>query len=354
MSLSSDGTSNIRTPSDGTNKSDKSAASNSDNVPRMPPNRRKDFKHVLDNNNRQRASFGRESAPTTKRNVNANSNSQSKSEEWDPDEDDDTAVASKLPPVSSLFGAKKSDEDGSQPQGNPNPKKETGPTPGEIASKESPFAMYQKMSKSKPEKQEPGWVAQAYTSGDLASSKSTKDEKTVKDRNTSQFRQEQADMAAVNPLSNWSNVMAVTDKGPDVQVKASANIQELIDQIIDKIYTLEASGKTDTVLVLKHPPMFEGAQVIISSFSSAKNEFNIAFENLHPNAKELVEQNINMLKAGLEEQAHIQAVHIITASTQIEHVFPGQESETPNRERDQEGQPGKQGKRQSDDEEETA
>jgi flagellar biosynthesis/type III secretory pathway protein FliH len=69
---------------------------------------------------------------------------------------------------------------------------------------------------------------------------------------------------------------------------------------------------------LKQPPMFEGAVVKVSGFDQATGQFNIAFENLAPQAKvllDLADARASLEKA-LEQKGY--TVHIITATTQLE------------------------------------
>jgi hypothetical protein len=75
------------------------------------------------------------------------------------------------------------------------------------------------------------------------------------------------------------------------------------------------SGKTETTLALKHPPLFAGANLTVTAFKSAKGEFNITFENLTPHAKQLIDlaENQNILRNSLEQKGYM--VHIVVATT---------------------------------------
>lgn len=97
-----------------------------------------------------------------------------------------------------------------------------------------------------------------------------------------------------------------------------AHIKEMIDQIIAKLYTIETKGKTDTLITLKHPPLFAGSSVVITSFNTAKGEFNITFENLTQAAKAILDriENQNALISALDQKGY--TVHIITATTLAE------------------------------------
>lgn len=135
------------------------------------------------------------------------------------------------------------------------------------------------------------------------------------------FPQEQLDIAGVNPntglyppIQTVSNeVQAKEPAAPQVRVQ---ELQKIVDQIVNKISMVASSGKTDTLITLQHPPLFAGSNVVISSFDSAKGEFNISFENLTQAAQKIIvmQENQNALKSALEQKGYM--VHIITATTQ--------------------------------------
>lgn len=102
-------------------------------------------------------------------------------------------------------------------------------------------------------------------------------------------------------------------------VKQMATTQEIIDQIVDKIYTLQVSGKTDTVITFKQlSPMFDGMQLTLTTFDTAKKEFNITFSNLTQAGQNLLEKNLGMLKSELDRLGVV--THIITFTTQNESI----------------------------------
>lgn len=94
-----------------------------------------------------------------------------------------------------------------------------------------------------------------------------------------------------------------------------AQMQELVDQIISKLYTLESSGKTDTTIVLQHPPILKGATVKITSFDSARGELNIAFHNLTQSAKATLDLPVNAEALRHNLDAKGITVHIFSTST---------------------------------------
>lgn len=143
-----------------------------------------------------------------------------------------------------------------------------------------------------------------------------------KEKGFSQFTQTQPDLSYVNPLAGPLEAAQSTASVAEVKPTPRAPyIKELVTQLIDKLYTVQTEGKMETVVTIKHPPMFEGANLVVTSFNSANKEFNIAFENLSPQAKHLLDlqQNRNDLKLALEEKGY--GIHIIVTTTEIEHTI---------------------------------
>lgn len=130
---------------------------------------------------------------------------------------------------------------------------------------------------------------------------------------------EQPDLSTINPLVGVSPTALISETAPmentSVPKTTFSNIQEIVDQIVTNIYTLKVEGKTETLITLKHPPLFEGANLVITAFDTAKGEFNIAFENLTQMAKHFLEMqdNQNALRLALEDKGYV--VHIITTTT---------------------------------------
>lgn len=151
----------------------------------------------------------------------------------------------------------------------------------------------------------------------------------TKESKTELFSREQGDLAAVNPNAGLSPTPAALQtqgvQSTNQPVRAQ-ELQEIVDQIVSKLYTLSSKGKTDTLIKLQHPPLFAGSSVVITSFDSAKGEFNITFENLTQAAKQMMDmqENQNSLKFALEQKGY--TVHMITATTLAEttHLVEGQ------------------------------
>jgi len=143
------------------------------------------------------------------------------------------------------------------------------------------------------------------------------------------FNNEQPDIASINPLAQ-NNIPSI-----DIQISTTTtpaevktNLQSLINQMIEKVSEMTLSGKTDTSITLKNPPIFEGANIILTSFDSAKGEFNIAFENLTQTAKNILDLKANKdsLVLALEQKGY--TVHIVTTTTLIETRIPTSETNT--------------------------
>ncbi len=130
-------------------------------------------------------------------------------------------------------------------------------------------------------------------------------------------------------------------------------IQKVVEKLVSEIQMIEAQGKTNTVVTLNQPGIFKGANLVITSFESAKGEFNLSFENLTQQGKLLLESNMDSLKQNLEQKGYV--THIITTTTMEETkvVDTGETAFA----RDQEKEEGKQQqkeKEEQDDEESMA
>ena len=164
---------------------------------------------------------------------------------------------------------------------------------------------------------------------------------------TTRFATEQTDLSYVNPMAaaNTQVSSTVTLKG-EKPVLPATNIQDIINQMVSKVTEIKDTGRTETVVTLKHPPLFAGADIVVTSFDSAKGEFNISFENLTQAAKNILDMQSNRdsLLLALEQKGY--NVHIITATTLaenrpvVEEGKPGDQAGEQNQ-RGQ-GQPGQQ------------
>lgn len=160
-----------------------------------------------------------------------------------------------------------------------------------------------------------------------------------KEKFTTRFATEQSDLTYINPMAPNTQQIAAAEVTAGKPLSATQNLQELINQIVDRAYQLEVDGKTETTVVLKQPPLLAGANLIVTGFDSAKGEFNISFENLTQAAKNMLDMRANQdsLMHALEQKGY--AVHIITTTTLIENrPIETQPSGQQNRERGEEQQ----------------
>lgn len=187
------------------------------------------------------------------------------------------------------------------------PKEKMEPTIAEVPLKQRGSEAFKEISKK------------TVTEENIAVNVSPAHLKDEKGKYATQFAQEQPDLSTINPMAGMQAPTQTADvKGTQQPKTIAPQIQEIIDQIIDKIYTLKVDGQTDTVITLKHPPLFANTNVVVSAFESAKGEFNIAFENLTQAAKQVLDMRNNQesLKFALEQKGY--AVHIVTTTTLME------------------------------------
>ena len=140
-----------------------------------------------------------------------------------------------------------------------------------------------------------------------------------KEKFTTRFSTEQTDLSYVNPLAtaDRTSFNIETAKNEKTMLQAS-HIQDIINQLVEKTTQMELDGKTETTITLKQPPILAGANLIVSEFDSAKGEFNISFENLSQAAKNIIDMRANQDSLRLALEAKGYAVHIVTATTEVE------------------------------------
>lgn len=161
-----------------------------------------------------------------------------------------------------------------------------------------------------------------------------------------------SDLPSERPLSQF-----VSRQSFDIEAGSSGggaatttSMQQIVDQIVDSLYTLKTSGGTETVVMLKHPPELAGAELLLTSFNHAKGEFNIALHNLTQAGQLFLEQNnIRIgLKQALEEQGY--TVHMITTTTEPLRTIAMEGPESARKDRQdredaKDQEPGQQGRR---------
>lgn len=158
-------------------------------------------------------------------------------------------------------------------------------------------------------------------------------------RERTDFVQEKGDLAALNP--SITSLNAADDSiGNQEQTTGSRAIQEVIDQVVKHIQSIQSQGKTDTIVTLQHPPILQGANLVLTAFEHAQKEFNIAFTNLTSAAKQFLDQQLSKksLQAALESQGYV--VHMLVTSTASE-ATPDQQFGRQSREDQQQQQQGR-------------
>ncbi|CCB85518.1 hypothetical protein [Parachlamydia acanthamoebae] len=136
--------------------------------------------------------------------------------------------------------------------------------------------------------------------------------------------QELPNQPLVNPMVVKTELVSIyTPTPPIVQpVNMIDRIKEIVDQIgqID-LYSIKEGGKTETAITLNGiNKMFDGARVVVSSYDTARNEFNITFENLTQQAKNLLDlpKNQEALMQTLAQRGEW-IVHQVTTTTIMEN-----------------------------------
>lgn len=152
-------------------------------------------------------------------------------------------------------------------------------------------------------------------------SSSGKPSKSGKNQKASDYTESRGDLSYLDPnrsanMPIQSRSFDIGSGGSEEAASGSLTLQQIIDQVVDSIHVLKADGHTETVVMLKHPPELVGAELVLTAFSQARGEFNIAIHNLTQAAQLFLEQNnIRLgLKQALEEKGY--TVHIITTTTQ--------------------------------------
>lgn len=166
-------------------------------------------------------------------------------------------------------------------------------------------------------------------------------------REKHEFVQEKGDLAALNaPIQSLRQ--AGDSIGNPEQTTSARSIQEVIDQVVKHIQTIQSQGKTDTVVTLQHPPILQGANLVLTAFEHAQKEFNIAFTNLTTAGKQFLDAQLSKesLQTALESQGYV--VHMLVTSTTSE-ATPDQRFGRQGREDEQQQQ--RQGRQQNEEDE---
>lgn len=197
--------------------------------------------------------------------------------------------------------------------------------------KDSPFSVFGQMA-SKPEAPKekkvelpPVYAAETLSQSEtfpgLPKEKGTEKEST--DKVTGRFDVEQHDLSYVNPVITPVQADVQTTKTETERVRpviSPQEVKEIVDRIAKELYTLTQAGRTDTVIILQHPPMLNKVQVVITEFDSAAKQLNLSFENLTGPAKQLLDNQMESLKKALSDEGI--KTQMITTTTEIIHTVP--------------------------------
>lgn len=125
---------------------------------------------------------------------------------------------------------------------------------------------------------------------------------------------EQPLFAGQSPIPTAESTSSIGKVVQEPRMAPSKGLQEIIDQIVDKVYTIkESDGNNEIVVELKG--RFDGARLIIKEFDFAKKEMNITIDHLKTGADQdfLMSHRHELIdKLGKDHQI---VVHIFTATT---------------------------------------
>ncbi len=132
--------------------------------------------------------------------------------------------------------------------------------------------------------------------------------------------QERADLSYVNPAAmavQGSENIGIQSQSP-AQGIDRAGLQALVEQLVEKLLIVKRGGETDTVLTLKQPPVLAGSELVVTKYDNAQKEFNIAFSNLSPDGKRLLDLHANQLALdkAIKQAGEDYAVHIVVVTTE--------------------------------------
>ena len=136
----------------------------------------------------------------------------------------------------------------------------------------------------------------------------------------------ETNIAFTNPFATPVQGVASVNIGSTPAVQPTSNVSEIINSLVSTVTETITGDRTDTTITLKNPPMFEGAQLTVTEYGSAKGEFNISFQNLNNEARNLIDMNEKSLKTSLEQKGY--AVHIVTTENKIEQSIASNASQT--------------------------
>ena len=132
---------------------------------------------------------------------------------------------------------------------------------------------------------------------------------------TQQYVDPREDLAHFTPPPfSLSSITGAVDAAAAREGTSAASLQALINQLVDKLSTLKTGDVTDTIMSIKNPPIFEGSELVVTSYGTARGEFNISFNNLTQEAKALIDSQRSNLMNALEQKGYV--THIVVTTTE--------------------------------------
>lgn len=111
-------------------------------------------------------------------------------------------------------------------------------------------------------------------------------------------------------------------KAREVLIRVAEQISAHLDKMAASMQVVTTPERTDTTIKLQYPPLFAGAEVVISEHKIAQHQFNVTFTGLSPEAQNLVllTQNQEELRKALLEKGYT------LQNVAVERMIPGLES----------------------------
>jgi len=116
------------------------------------------------------------------------------------------------------------------------------------------------------------------------------------------------------------NEIASTTVQSEVQSTEKSQLVDIVKQTVAAVAEMVDKHESTMVVTLKHPPIFDGASLIIKESVTAQKEFNITFANLSPDARRLIESvtNQEQLRQGLVEKGYV--LHMVAIDPNIKNI----------------------------------
>jgi hypothetical protein len=134
---------------------------------------------------------------------------------------------------------------------------------------------------------------------------------------------------AVTPNQGNNTMTAAVQKAPEAPAKAREVFIKLAEQMIEKLERVTTPEQTNTTIKLQYPPIFNGAELVVTEYKIAQRQFNITFSGLSPEAQSLIamQQNQGELRQALIEKGYtLQMVTIKQDIPGLQSLATGQTS----------------------------